>query len=551
MSGSGDRRWRARLLTAVLVGIVVGAVGVWAQNESLVGVNYDDGIYALLAQSLADGEGYRLASLPVDVPGVKYPPLYPMSLAPFWLLSGTQEAALDAMKLANGVYIGAAAALFALLLIDLGILVTPLALAVALLGFAAASMMLVASGLLSEPLYLVLLFLVLWLSDRTTETPTPGRLVVIGVLAGLVLLTRTVGVAALGAVLAATWHRYGRRQALVAGAAALLVAAPWILYALLRSGRVPELLVPGYGSYGRLYLALIAEAPVAALDVAVSNLGAILQTLGGKLVPEAGATLESLVGAALIALAALGSRRIYRQAPATAAYPWLYLVLVTLWVFPPFRFVFILFPLLLALGAVGFLALADRAGQKAKARLGKGVRIAILAVGAAALVHQAYLELGAVRARVWDGGQLMKSAAAREVVDWVNENTERDDVVAFEFDPLIALHTGRRAVPNNYVPVHSWYSRSDPPLDSLARLFAGMGVSYVAVRRYIPAASEPIDRLLGAYPGSLELEYVTPGGVLIFKTDLEALAGPRRVDDNVGGPQGGESGNRIVGESGR
>jgi hypothetical protein len=525
------------LLLAVLIGVVVAVLGVWAQNESLVGVNYDDGIYALLAKALAHGEGYRVVFLPVDVPGVKYPPLYPMSLVPFWLLSGSQEAALYAMKLANGIYIGAAAGLFAFLLMDLGILVTPLAVVVALLGFVAGSMMLVASGLLSEPLYLALLFLALWLTDRTSEKPTSGRLVAIGALTGLVLLTRTVGVALLGAVLFATWHRCGRRSASAAAAAALLVAAPWIVYAFLRSGRVPDLLVPGYGSYGRLYLALIADAPVAALDVAVTNVGAILQTLGGKLVPEAGATVESFVGAALIMLAAFGSRRIYRRAPATATYPWLYLVLVSLWVFPPFRFVFILFPLLLALAAVGFMSLAHWAEEKAKAKLGERpwLRIAILVAGAAVLVHQAYLELGSVGARVWDGGQLVKSAVGQEVIDWVNANTERDAVVAFEFDPLIALHTGRRVVPNNYVPVHSWYSRGDPPTDSLARLFAGMGVDYVAVRRHIPAATEPIDRLLGGYPGSLELDYVTPGGVLIFKTDLEALRAPQRGDNNVGG----------------
>jgi hypothetical protein len=310
-----------------------------------------------------------------------------------------------------------------------------------------------------------------------------------------------------------------------------------MVYALVGSGRVPQLLVPGYGSYGRLYLALIADTPVAALDVAVINVGAILQTLGGKLVPEAGATVESFVGAALIMLAAFGSRRIYRRAPATATYPWLYLILVSLWVFPPFRFVFILFPLLVALAAVGFLSLARRAEEKARARLGERpwLRIAILVAGTAVLVHQAYLEFGAVRARVWDGGQLIKSAVGQEVVDWVNANTERDAVIAFEFDPLIALHTGRQVVPNNYVPVHSWYSRGDPPADSLARLFAGMGVDYVAVRRHIPAATEPIDRLLGGYPGSLELDYVTPRGVLIFMTDLEALRVPRRGDDNVGG----------------
>ncbi|UCF20383.1 MAG: hypothetical protein JSU87_02965, partial [Gemmatimonadota bacterium] len=98
MSWPGDGSWRFHLLLAVLVAIVVAAVGVWAQNESLVGVNYDDGIYVLLAKALAHGEGYRVTFLPVDVPGVKYPPLYPVSLVPFWLFSGSQEAALAAMK---------------------------------------------------------------------------------------------------------------------------------------------------------------------------------------------------------------------------------------------------------------------------------------------------------------------------------------------------------------------------------------------------------------------------------------------------------------------
>ncbi len=551
MSRPADGSWRFHLLLAVLVAIVVAAVGVWAQNESLVGVNYDDGIYVLLAKALAHGEGYRVTFLPVDVPGVKYPPLYPMSLVPFWLFSGSQEAALAAMKLANGIYIGAAAGLFAFLLLELGLLATPLAVLLALLGFAAGSMMLVASGLLSEPLYLALLFLALWLSDRATEKPTYGQLLVIGVLTGLVWLTRTVGLALLGAVLITTWQRHGRRPATAVVAVALLVAAPWIVYVLLRSGRVPELLVPGYGSYGRLYLALIGEAPAAALHVAVTNVGAVLQTVGGKLLPEAGATVESFVGAAFIALAAFGSRRIYRKAPATAVYPWLYLVLVAIWVFPPFRFVFILFPLLLALAVIGFLALARRAEEKAKVGPGGRLRTAILVAGTAVLVHQAYLEFGAVRARVWDGGQLVKSAVGRELIDWVIANTEPGAVVAFEFDPLIALHTGRRVVPNNYVPVHAWYGRGEPPADSLARLFAGMGVDYLAVRRHIPAAVEPIDRLLGRYPGSLELDYVTPGGVLIFKTNLEALHAPHRVEENAGSVGEADSEVRGVKESGK
>jgi hypothetical protein len=542
MNGPGPGQRRSRLLLAAVVGIIVAAVGIWAQNDALVGVNYDDGIYALLAKALADGDGYRLTFLPVDLPGVKYPPLYPLSLAPFWLLAGSQEAALFAMKLANGFYIGVAAGLFAFLLMDLGIIASSLAVVLALLGFVAGSIMLVTSGLLSEPLYLALLFLSLWLTDRTAVRPTPARLFAVGALAGLVFLTRSVGVAAMAAVLFAVWYRHGRRSSAIAASAAALVVAPWTVFSLIGSSRIPELLVPIYGSYTRSYLALVAESPLAVLEVGSANVGAILQTLGGKLVPEAGALLESLIGAALIVLAVLGSRRVFQTAPATATYAWFYLLPISLWIFPPFRFVFILFPLLLALAAVSFLTLAERAGKALQGKwelpLVRGrplPRLAILAVGVLLLVHQAYLEIGAVRARVWDGAQYAKSAPGAEVVDWVVANTEPDAVVAFEFDPLVALHTGRPVIPNNYVPVHSWYGRGDPPDGSLARLFAELGARYVAVRRYIPAATGPIDRLMGDYPGGLELLHVTPGGVLIFETDLEVLRAPDVSDNDMGG----------------
>ena len=62
-----------------------------------------------------------------------------------------------------------------------------------------------------------------------------------------------------------------------------------------------------------------------AFDIFSTNLGAILQTLGAKLVPWFGSTIRSLAGAALIALAMLGSVKIVRKAPATAIYPWVYL----------------------------------------------------------------------------------------------------------------------------------------------------------------------------------------------------------------------------------
>jgi hypothetical protein len=47
-----------------------------------VGINHDDGIYLVTAKALAEGEGYRIISLPMDPPQTKYPILFPAGLLP-------------------------------------------------------------------------------------------------------------------------------------------------------------------------------------------------------------------------------------------------------------------------------------------------------------------------------------------------------------------------------------------------------------------------------------------------------------------------------------
>lgn len=519
-----------RVAVALGVGVAIAALGIWAQNDALVGVNYDDGIYALLARSVANGRGYVLAHLPDSVPGIKYPPVYPLSLVPFWALAGSQEVALHAMKLANGLYIGLAAGLFAFLLADLGILSLTLAGAVALVGFASGSMMLVTSGLLTEPLYLLLLALVLWASDSVKANDRVWRFLVVGTLAGLVPLTRMVGIALTAAALTGVWRRCGTRRALVVAAAAAATLLPWIVFTLANGSRVPDVLVPRYGSYAQLYIASLAGDPLSALGIMVTNLGAILQTLGARVSPLPGAEAQSIVGMLLIALALLGSRRVFALAPATATYTWFYLAVISVWSFPPFRFVFILFPLLLALSTVSFLEIADRAAiglgplaamaQRRRRWLRKGV----LAAGIAVAALMAYGQARALARRVWDGAELQKSEQSLEVIDWVMEVMEPEAVIAFELDPLLGLYTGRTTVPNNYEPVHSWYRRGTAPVEPLARLLREMGVKYLAVRQGVQAAAAPIDALLARYPTSLDLVYVTRSGVLVFRADPAALA---------------------------
>ena len=49
-----------------------------------MGVNHDDGVYIVTAKSLAEGHGYKIASHPGDIVQTKYPILFPILLSLIW-----------------------------------------------------------------------------------------------------------------------------------------------------------------------------------------------------------------------------------------------------------------------------------------------------------------------------------------------------------------------------------------------------------------------------------------------------------------------------------
>src|SRR5262245_50571225 len=51
------------------------------------GRGHDDSVYLTTAKALANGEGYRIISLPYEPAETKYPPLYPFLLSLVWRLA--------------------------------------------------------------------------------------------------------------------------------------------------------------------------------------------------------------------------------------------------------------------------------------------------------------------------------------------------------------------------------------------------------------------------------------------------------------------------------
>ena len=100
---------RATRLASVFVPLLVFAVAVWAAKPYAVGVFHDDGVYAILAKSLATGQGYRYLHLPGAPAATHYPPGYPIFLSLLWRISPSFPGNVRLLLLANAALLAVAA----------------------------------------------------------------------------------------------------------------------------------------------------------------------------------------------------------------------------------------------------------------------------------------------------------------------------------------------------------------------------------------------------------------------------------------------------------
>lgn len=89
------------VLAALAIGVVVVSI-----EPFPVGVFQDDGIYTVLAKSLAEGQGYRYLHMPETPNATHYPPLYPLLLAAIRKIFPAFPANITIFKFVNAGLIG-------------------------------------------------------------------------------------------------------------------------------------------------------------------------------------------------------------------------------------------------------------------------------------------------------------------------------------------------------------------------------------------------------------------------------------------------------------
>lgn len=453
-----------------------------------LGFYHDDGIYWACAKSLAQGSGYRIASLPGELYQTKYPPLYPALLAGIWKLNPDFPSNLPA------------ATLLAWLLLPVYLLAVWLFLrqygfrrARGVVLLLAATLSPVAAvfsfSLMPELLFTALLLASVTLAEYALEPEASRWLPVLaGVCGALAYLTKSAAAPLLLTVPACfLWRRQIRPAALFVSA---MLPAPlawqwWVSQHLSRSWDLVTLYYTNYLGF-QIYNVPLRDLPL----VVWHNLDTFLMGIGKVLtfdVPYGSMHLERVIAVGAIAGAVRLARRTRKLQYPCAALGMSALLLV--WHYTPDqRFVFPLYPLLLA-GLWTELenicrmlrlswrkpALADRTAALA----GTGV----IAAFAAFVVFTTAFGLFRFLPNLFEAYRA-DLAARQPAYAWIAANTSAGAGVYAYDDPLLYLYTGRKSVSLPIPPklqYHDDRAGIDKLLDSIPDFANGYGLSYALV----------------------------------------------------------------------
>ncbi len=307
----------------------------------------DNAGYIALAYSLLTDGSYTEIFDPAGLPHTKYPPVFPALLAGLMLLGARSWAALKTVAAISTV----ATALLTYLWAErrLG----PVwAFGVALAASGASAVLYYSHWVLSDPTFVALTILSLWALERSDDSESGRRWLVIGVVgAGIAYFTRSAGVPLLVAV--GAWLLLRRRWRAMA-AMAMGVGVPAVLWLLRARGA-------GQGDYGSEFWLIDPYTPsmgrIGGLDMADRIVGNLIGYVGthvpAGIVGSQGVAV-GVLGVAVVALGGAGwifsARR--TVGPAELFLP-LYAGLLLVWpeVWSGDRFALPLYPLLFGYGA--------------------------------------------------------------------------------------------------------------------------------------------------------------------------------------------------------
>jgi hypothetical protein len=433
----------------------------WVVRPDRVGYYHDDGIYVSTAKALATGQGYRIISLPNEPAQTKYPPLLSFLLSLIWRVYPTfPENLLPMMLLVAAAAVGFLALTWRYLVNQRYATHWQAMIIIALTAFNWRAMV-SATGIYSEMVFAALSLLCLIAAEHYLEEKERWPMgLLVGVAAGLAILTRTAGVSLLMALagyclLRKMWR--GLLPVLIGG----LFALGWAAWSYFNADNGVWVNSTYYTSYVRDLISVVEDLKAGGGG---STIGVVLGILGRNLLmlvvvtPPVlclgieysqaqyfGFTIMFIV-AGFIRQAKTGFRLLH-------AYVVCYLALHLFWLpyvsYDRFLVPILPFLLLFLVTEVEWLATLIAKEVRSGCQIVRRLSAAVIGLALIASVGIAVYNYGVgvywqcAIASIRKVAKPPREDAA--AIEWIKANTNPEDVVLSYRDPTLYLHTGHKA----------------------------------------------------------------------------------------------------------
>jgi hypothetical protein len=493
--------------SALIVGALVLAGRALALNRALIGVSYDDGLYAGAAIALAHGQGYVHPHLPGTPAVVHYPPVYPLVLTPFF---GTMsvDAAGFASKVLNVLIAALTAALIAWHAARSELLGAGaprwLAPAVVTVAALAITCLVLQTALYAEPLFGLWLALAVIVADAPSGSRSPAKgPVLAGSAAALALLTRSIGVAAGAGVVGflLVVRRVSLRHAAYASLPVAIAALGWGWWAAAHAGGIDPGMAINYGNYAEV----VKQSGFSAYARSIPDLARPLGTI--TLAWVGARPLYLVFGLAALLIGAYGWWVVWRRS-AIAFTLVGYFAILAVWPFDPDRFEWAVLPWIALIWTAGAVRLYQR---------DRRWHIPVGLVAAAIMVGYLIQESTGLAHRGWKNAYVQADGAFREMLPTLT-TLPANAVLASDGEALVWLYTRHTTVPFYVYGYHGgqWVQ----PTSAAHRAYLErMGVTHVLLTGFGGGSDQELNALLGAYPGWLTAVHVWPGGKALFQVN--------------------------------
>lgn len=479
----------------VALGLLFGAAALSGANKKILGLFHDDGIYAVVGKAVAQGEGYRILSLPGAPAQTKYPFLYSYLVSALWALDSSFPQNIWLLKSLNSAILAAMFVLAAICYRRYCRASTIVSILFAALVCTNPIIFGFTDYLLSDLLLVLFALGALTLSAGDKEShPRFFKLALLGAVAGLACLTRN---AALPLVFAGAVHSLaarGWRGALLFLSAVILLVAPWWLWVALHGQPPTDSLLAYYSAYdvagtgGSDWLIMISRhSPIIHANARyiwdMLDMVYLLPLLPG-------------FGWFIALFSLLGMIASVRQNP---AFIWSFFLsslgLQLIWPFHPGRYLAPLLPVLVLFVFRGIALAQSRLATIAQDHpprrwIGKLVWCPVVVM---LLLNGVWLSAYLLirdeqTVRGLNGNRLPYGwAGFEESFAWLRAHAAPDAVLATAYDPMYYLYTGRRAIrPALHRPVTYFYpyGQTKPEVgtvDEIKPQIVKMGIDYLII----------------------------------------------------------------------